>query len=64
VSYGLYNMAWGAGLLAGPALGGFLFERVGFAMLALVWAPAIVAVTLLLARAGQRKIQVPPLEVR
>ena len=64
VSYGLYNMAWGAGLLGGPALGGFLFERMGFARLALVWAPVIVAVTLLLARAGQRRIQVPPLEVR
>src|SRR5436309_4032366 len=64
VSYGLYNMAWGAGLLGGPALGGFLFERIGFARLALVWAPVIVAVTLLLARAGQRRIQVPPLEVR
>jgi DHA1 family solute carrier family 18 vesicular amine transporter 1/2 len=63
VSYGLYNMAWGAGLLGGPALGGFLFERMGFARLALVWAPVIVAVTLLLARAGQRRIQVPPLEV-
>ena len=64
VSYGLYNMAWGAGLLGGPELGGFLFERIGFARLALVWAPVIVAVTLLLARAGQRRIQVPPLEVR
>ena len=30
VGYGLYNMAWGAGLLGGPALGGFLFERIGF----------------------------------
>ena len=29
VGYGLYNMAWGVGLLGGPALGGFLFERVG-----------------------------------
>jgi multidrug resistance protein len=54
VSYGLYNMAWGAGLLGGPALGGLLFERIGFARLALVWAPAIVAVTFLLARVGRR----------
>ena len=30
VAYGLYNLAWGAGLLGGPALGGFLFERMGF----------------------------------
>ena len=27
VGYGLYNMAWGAGLLGGPAIGGFVFER-------------------------------------
>jgi predicted MFS family arabinose efflux permease len=54
VSYGLYNMAWGAGLLGGPALGGFLFERMGFARLALVWAPVMIAVTLLIARAGRR----------
>jgi len=50
VAYGLYNMAWGAGLLGGPAIGGFLFERIGFARLALWWAPAIVLVTLALAR--------------
>ena len=31
VAYGLYNVAWGVGLLGGPALGGFLFERMGFA---------------------------------
>ena len=54
VSYGLYNMAWGAGLLGGPALGGFLFERIGFGRLALVWAPVMIAVTLLIARAGRR----------
>ena len=42
-------MAWGAGLLGGPALGGFLFERLGFARLALVWAPALLVVTWLLA---------------
>ena len=26
VAYGLYNFAWGLGLLAGPAAGGFLYE--------------------------------------
>ena len=51
VAYGLYNMAWGVGLLGGPALGGFLFERMGFATLALVWSPMVVIVALLLARA-------------
>ena len=50
VGYGLYNMAWGVGLLAGPSLGGFLFDRLGFPTLALVWAPCVIAITLLLSR--------------
>jgi len=50
VAYGLYNMAWGVGLLGGPALGGFLFERLGFARLTLVWAPVLLLVTLALTR--------------
>src|SRR6266849_1410001 len=50
VGYGLYNMAWGAGLLGSPALGGFLYERMGFAPLTLMWAPMLVVVTWLLAR--------------
>ena len=50
VGYGLYNMAWGAGVLGGPALGGFLFERMGFRSLMLAWAPALIIVALLLAR--------------
>ena len=54
VSYGLYNMAWGVGLLSGPALGGFLYERVGFARLTLGWAPIVIGVTVLLACAGRR----------
>jgi MFS family permease len=41
VGYGLYNMAWGAGLLGDPALAGFLFERFGFARLTLTWALAL-----------------------
>jgi len=49
VAYGLYNMAWGAGLLGGPALGGFLFERMGFALLALAWGPSLVVVMFVLA---------------
>ena len=40
VAYGVYNVAWGMGLLGGPALGGLLFERLGFVKLALVWAPS------------------------
>jgi len=50
VGYGLYNMAWGAGLLGGPALSGFMFERMGFGWLMLMWAPPLVAVTCLLGR--------------
>jgi MFS transporter, DHA1 family, solute carrier family 18 (vesicular amine transporter), member 1/2 len=50
VGYGLYNMAWGAGLLIGPAIAGFVFERVGFAWLTLLWAPMLLLVSLLLAR--------------
>jgi multidrug resistance protein len=50
VAYGLYNVAWGVGLLGGPALGGFLFERMGFSRLLVAWAPAIALVTVALAR--------------
>ena len=50
VAYGLYNLAWGAGLLCGPALGGFLFERLGFSRLLVAWAPALVLVAIVLAR--------------
>ena len=45
VSYGIYNMAWAVGLLGGPAVGGFLFERIGFARLTLAWAPVLALVT-------------------
>jgi multidrug resistance protein len=41
VAYGLYNLAWGAGLLGGPAIGGFLYERLGYGSLLLAWAPWI-----------------------
>jgi MFS family permease len=50
VAYGLYNMAWGVGLLCGPGLGGFMFERMGFSRLALLWAPVLLVVTGLVAR--------------
>jgi MFS transporter, DHA1 family, solute carrier family 18 (vesicular amine transporter), member 1/2 len=54
VGYGLYNMAWGAGLLFGPALGGFLFERMGFWHTTLLWAPCVVSITMLLGRVRSR----------
>jgi multidrug resistance protein len=50
VSYGLYNLAWGAGLLGGPALGGVLFEGIGFRNILLVWAPPLALVTMVLWR--------------
>jgi multidrug resistance protein len=50
VAYGLYNVAWAIGLLAGPSIGGFMFERMGFTGLLQWWAPIIAIVTILLAR--------------
>jgi predicted MFS family arabinose efflux permease len=54
VAYGLYNFAWGIGILAGPALGGYVFERMGFGSLTLVWAPFVVTVAAALARVQSR----------
>jgi multidrug resistance protein len=56
VAYGAYNVAWACGLLAGPALGGFLFERVGFGGLLFIWAPALLAITILLATPRRRAV--------
>jgi len=50
VAYGLYNLAWGAGLLGGPAAGGFLFERIGFTKLSLAWGPLLILVAIGLSR--------------
>jgi DHA1 family solute carrier family 18 vesicular amine transporter 1/2 len=50
VAYGVYNLSWGVGLLAGPAIGGFLFERIGFSQLLVLWAPPIALVALVLTR--------------
>jgi DHA1 family solute carrier family 18 vesicular amine transporter 1/2 len=50
VSYGVYNVAWGVGLLVGPAIGGALFEDLGLSRLTLLWAPVMLALTLLLVR--------------
>ncbi len=54
IGYGIYNTAWGVGLLGGPALGGWLFERVGFANLAIGWSVAVIAATLAIAGAGSK----------
>jgi MFS transporter, DHA1 family, solute carrier family 18 (vesicular amine transporter), member 1/2 len=50
VAYGLYNVAWATGLLVGPALGGFLYDRLGFTVLSIIWAFAVVAFALALSR--------------
>ena len=62
VAYGLYNVAWAVGLLAGPAIGGFLYERLGFTTLTLLWAPVVIAVAMALSRVGSKGgPQGPPL---
>ena len=50
VGYGVYNTAWAIGLLIGPAVGGFAFERVGLAALLFAWSAAAIIVTLMLGR--------------
>jgi DHA1 family solute carrier family 18 vesicular amine transporter 1/2 len=55
VAYGLYNVAWAVGLLIGPAIGGYLYERMGFTTLSLIWAPAVVLVALALSRVESRR---------
>ena len=49
VAYGLYNVAWAVGLLVGPAIGGFAYERIGFRLLTLAWAPVMIAITVVIA---------------
>jgi DHA1 family solute carrier family 18 vesicular amine transporter 1/2 len=50
VAYGIYNVAWAVGLLIGPAIGGFLYDRLGFTVLSLIWAPTVVVIALVLSR--------------
>jgi predicted MFS family arabinose efflux permease len=50
IGYGMYNAAWGIGLLGGPALGGWLFDRVGFAALTTGWAIVTIGATIALGR--------------
>jgi MFS transporter, DHA1 family, solute carrier family 18 (vesicular amine transporter), member 1/2 len=47
-AYGLYNAVWAVGLLAGPPIGGYLYERIGFLSLALRWSAVVVVITLAL----------------
>jgi predicted MFS family arabinose efflux permease len=50
--YGVYNVAWAVGLMGGPSLGGFLFERVGFDFLMIGWGVGLVVLAVVLGRAG------------
>jgi DHA1 family solute carrier family 18 vesicular amine transporter 1/2 len=61
VSYGLYNLAWGAGLLGGPALGGFVFDEIGFMRLLLLWTPLLLVVRWVLGRVESRRAESPAL---
>ena len=53
VVYGVYNMAWAVGLMVAPALGGFLFERIGFGPLTILWGALLVAIGLGLRRVNE-----------
>jgi MFS family permease len=57
--YGVYNVAWGIGLMGGPAAGGFLYERVGFERLGLLWLPILAAVAIGVFR-RPRALPAPP----
>jgi MFS transporter, DHA1 family, solute carrier family 18 (vesicular amine transporter), member 1/2 len=54
VAFGLYNFAWAMGLLVGPATGGFLYERIGFHRLMLLWSPIAIAMTFLIVASERR----------
>ena len=43
VVYGVYNVAWAVGLMGGPALGGFLFDHIGFTQLTVAWSVSLLA---------------------
>ena len=47
VGYGIYNTAWGVGLLGGPALGGLAVRsRRASPLLRVAWAPAVIVATI------------------
>jgi multidrug resistance protein len=48
--YGLYNVAWSIGLMAGPSIGAYLYDQLGFSVLLFLWAPALLVLTWLVAR--------------
>ncbi len=58
VGYGVYNVAWSSGLLAGPSTGGFLYERLGFSTLTLGWCATMLLVVALLVWPGRRRVDI------
>jgi DHA1 family solute carrier family 18 vesicular amine transporter 1/2 len=54
VVYGVYNVAWAVGLMGGPALGGFLFQHIGFTALTIAWSVSLLLASLALARVSLR----------
>jgi multidrug resistance protein len=50
IVYGFYNVAWAIGVMGGPALGGFLYERLGLLPVTLVWSVALVTTAAVLMR--------------
>jgi MFS family permease len=54
VVYGIYNVAWAVGLMAGPTAGGFLFDRFGFARLTIGWSIALVVLTMIIRGSSPR----------
>ena len=59
VSYGLYNFAWGCGLLTGPALGGVLYDQFGFSRMLVFWPLFVLATAAWFAVAGRRQVTDP-----
>ncbi|MBM3772522.1 MAG: MFS transporter [Acidimicrobiia bacterium] len=53
VSYGLYNFAWGGGLLTGPALGGAAYDWIGFPLTMWLWPLILLATAAGFARASR-----------
>jgi multidrug resistance protein len=51
VVYGVYNVAWGIGLLIGPAIGGLMLQEVGFLSLTVGWALGLFLTAALASRA-------------
>lgn len=54
IGYGVFNTAWGGGLLVGPALGGWLFERLGFSTLMIGWSIVVLVAVLVFWRVQSR----------